>query len=43
MSTLALAFDLGGTELRGALIGRGGEVVARVSEPTMTEAGSEAV
>ncbi|RWB76138.1 MAG: ROK family protein [Mesorhizobium sp.] len=43
MSTLALAFDLGGTELRGALIGRGGEVVARVSEPTMTEAGSEVV
>ncbi|TGS17795.1 ROK family protein [Mesorhizobium sp. M2E.F.Ca.ET.209.01.1.1] len=43
MSTLALAFDLGGTELRGALIGRGGEVVARFSEPTMTEAGSEAV
>ncbi|MBZ9848136.1 ROK family protein [Mesorhizobium sp. CA14] len=43
MNTLALAFDLGGTELRGALIGRGGEVVARVSEPTMTEAGSEAV
>ncbi|TIV62189.1 ROK family protein [Mesorhizobium sp.] len=43
MSSLALAFDLGGTELRGALIGRGGEVVARVSEPTMTEAGSEAV
>ena len=43
MSTLALAFDLGGTELRGALVGRGGEVVARVSEPTMTEAGSEAV
>ncbi|MBZ9864809.1 ROK family protein [Mesorhizobium sp. CA15] len=43
MSTLALAFDLGGTELRGALIGRGGEVVARVSESTMTEAGSEAV
>ncbi|PBB16851.1 ROK family protein [Mesorhizobium sp. WSM4313] len=43
MSTLALAFDLGGTELRGALIGRGGEVVARVSEPTMTDAGSEAV
>ncbi|TIR26338.1 MAG: ROK family protein [Mesorhizobium sp.] len=43
MSTLALAFDLGGTELRGALIGRGGEVVARVSEPTMAEAGSETV
>ncbi|WP_217578027.1 ROK family protein [Mesorhizobium sp. GbtcB19] len=43
MSTLALAFDLGGTELRGALVERGGEVVARVSEPTMAEAGSEAV
>ncbi|MEI9401693.1 ROK family protein [Mesorhizobium argentiipisi] len=43
MSTLALAFDLGGTELRGALVERGGEVVARVWEPTMTEAGSEAV
>ena len=43
MSTLALAFDLGGTELRGALVERGGEVVARVSAPTLAGAGSEAV
>lgn len=43
MSTLALAFDLGGTELRGALVERSGEVVARVSEPTLAGAGSEAV
>ena len=43
MSTLALAFDLGGTELRGALVERGGEVVARVWEPTLAGAGSEAV
>ncbi|MEW6629796.1 MAG: ROK family protein [Pseudomonadota bacterium] len=43
MSTLALAFDLGGTELRGALVERGGEVVARVSEQTLAGAGSEAV
>ena len=43
MSTLALAFDLGGTELRGALVERGGDVVARVSAPTMAGAGSEAV
>ncbi|OHV89353.1 ROK family protein [Mesorhizobium sp. ORS 3428] len=43
MSTLALAFDLGGTELRGALVERSGEVIARVSEPTMAGAGSKAV
>ncbi|RAZ92566.1 ROK family protein [Mesorhizobium hawassense] len=43
MRTLALAFDLGGTELRGALVERGGDVIARVSEQTMAEAGSEAV
>ena len=43
MSTLALAFDLGGTELRGALVERGGDVVARVSAPTLAGAGSEAV
>ena len=43
MSTLALAFDLGGTELRGALVGHGGEVVAHVSEATLSGAGSEAV
>ncbi|MDX8452300.1 ROK family protein [Mesorhizobium sp. VK9D] len=43
MSTLALAFDLGGTELRGALVGRSGDVIARASEATMAGAGSEAV
>jgi glucokinase len=43
MSTLALAFDLGGTELRGALVERSGDVIARVSAPTMAGAGSEAV
>ena len=43
MSTLALAFDLGGTELRGALVEHGGDVVARVSAPTLAGAGSEAV
>ncbi|MER9927080.1 ROK family protein [Mesorhizobium sp. M0048] len=43
MSTLALAFDLGGTELRGALVERGGDVVARVSAPTLAGAGSKAV
>ncbi|TIX55362.1 MAG: ROK family protein, partial [Mesorhizobium sp.] len=43
MNTVALAFDLGGTELRGALIERGGDVVARVSAPTLAGAGSEAV
>ncbi|RWL95820.1 MAG: ROK family protein [Mesorhizobium sp.] len=43
MSTLALAFDLGGTELRSALVERSGDVVARVSEPTLAGAGSEAV
>ncbi|WP_292417744.1 ROK family protein [Mesorhizobium sp.] len=43
MSTIALAFDLGGTELRGALVERSGEVVKRVSAPTLAGAGSEAV
>ncbi|WP_245475288.1 MULTISPECIES: ROK family protein [unclassified Mesorhizobium] len=43
MSTIALAFDLGGTELRGALVERSGEVVERVSAPTLAGAGSEAV
>ncbi|MER8862280.1 ROK family protein [Mesorhizobium sp. M0751] len=43
MSTLALAFDLGGTELRGALVECSGDVIARVSAPTMAGAGSEAV
>lgn len=43
MTKLALAFDLGGTELRGALVERGGAVAARVSAPTMAGAGSEAV
>ena len=43
MTKVALAFDLGGTELRGALVGSGGRVVAHVSAPTMAGAGSEAV
>lgn len=43
MTEVALAFDLGGTELRGALVGSGGRVVAHVSAPTMAGAGSEAV
>ena len=40
---VALAFDLGGTELRGALVESGGHVVAHASAPTMAVAGSEAV
>ncbi|RWF86895.1 MAG: ROK family protein [Mesorhizobium sp.] len=43
MTRLALAFDLGGTELRGALVESGGRVVAQVSAPTMAIAGSDAV
>ncbi|RWX64477.1 ROK family protein, partial [Mesorhizobium sp. M4B.F.Ca.ET.089.01.1.1] len=43
MNTVALAFDLGGTELRGALVERSGDVIARVSAPTLAGAGSEAV
>ncbi|RWP17291.1 ROK family protein [Mesorhizobium sp.] len=43
MTRLALAFDLGGTELRGALVESDGGVVAQVSAPTMAIAGSDAV
>ncbi|MER9211188.1 ROK family protein [Mesorhizobium sp. M0663] len=43
MTKVALAFDLGGTELRGALVESGGHVIAHVSAPTMAIAGSEAV
>ncbi|TIM84340.1 MAG: ROK family protein, partial [Mesorhizobium sp.] len=43
MTRLALAFDLGGTELRGALVESGGRVVAQVSAPTMAIAGSDTV
>ncbi|RWF26766.1 MAG: ROK family protein, partial [Mesorhizobium sp.] len=43
MNTVALAFDLGGTELRGALVERSGDVIVRVSAPTLAGAGSEAV
>ncbi|MER9404106.1 ROK family protein [Mesorhizobium caraganae] len=43
MSKLALAFDLGGTALRGALVESDGSVVAHASAPTMAGAGSEAV
>ncbi|MER8778529.1 ROK family protein [Mesorhizobium sp. M0977] len=43
MTKVALAFDLGGTELRGALVERNGRVVARISAPTLAGAGSEAV
>lgn len=43
MSKLALAFDLGGTALRGALVESDGRVVAHASAPTMAGAGSEAV
>jgi glucokinase len=43
MSKLALAFDLGGTALRGALVESDGSVVVHVSAPTMAGAGSEAV
>ncbi len=43
MSKLALAFDLGGTALRGALVESGGRVVAHASAPTLAGAGSEAV
>lgn len=43
MSKLALAFDLGGTALRGALVESDGRIVAHASAPTMAGAGSEAV
>ena len=43
MSKLALAFDLGGTALRGALVESDGRIVAHASAPTLAGAGSEAV
>jgi glucokinase len=43
MTKVALAFDLGGTELRGALVERGGRILAFASASTMARAGSEAV
>ena len=43
MNKLALAFDLGGTALRGALVESDGRIVAHASAPTLAGAGSEAV
>jgi glucokinase len=43
MEEVALAFDLGGTELRGALVAAGGRVLASASLPTMAHAGPDAV
>ncbi|ESZ63035.1 ROK family protein [Mesorhizobium sp. L103C131B0] len=43
MTKLALAFDLGGTALRGALVESVGRIVAHASAPTLAGAGSEAV
>ncbi|MER8656115.1 MULTISPECIES: ROK family protein [unclassified Mesorhizobium] len=43
MTKLALAFDLGGTALRGALVESYGRIVAHASAPTLAGAGSEAV
>jgi glucokinase len=43
MAKVALAFDLGGTELRGALVESGGRILASASAPTLAQAGSEAV
>lgn len=43
MTKLALAFDLGGTALRGALVESDGRIVAHASAPTLAGAGSEAV
>ncbi|PSJ56807.1 ROK family protein [Kumtagia ephedrae] len=43
MPKVALAFDLGGTELRGALVESGGRILASASAPTLALAGSEAV
>lgn len=43
MNKIALAFDLGGTALRGALVESDGRIVAHASAPTLAGAGSEAV
>jgi len=43
MAKVALAFDLGGTELRGALVEGAGRILAFASTPTMALAGSESV
>ncbi|MER8904594.1 ROK family protein [Mesorhizobium sp. M0772] len=43
MTKLALAFDLGGTALRGALVESDGRIVAHASASTLAGAGSEAV
>ncbi|MER9409490.1 ROK family protein [Mesorhizobium sp. M0589] len=43
MNKIALAFDLGGTALRGALVESDGNIVAHASAPTLAGAGSEAV
>ncbi len=43
MANVALAFDIGGTELRGALVGRDGHVLAAASTPTLALAGPAAV
>lgn len=43
MSRIALAFDLGGTELRAALVGDGGKLLAFASMPTRARDGPNAV
>lgn len=43
MSRIALAFDLGGTELRAALVGDGGKLLAFASVPTRARDGPDAV
>ena len=43
MSRIALAFDLGGTELRAALVGDGGRLLAFASVPTRARDGPDAV
>ncbi|MBB4227204.1 ROK family protein [Rhizobium mongolense] len=43
MSRIALAFDLGGTELRAALVGDGGNLLAFASMPTLAKDGPDAV
>lgn len=43
MSDLALAIDLGGTQLRAALVGRGGKIFVRAEAETQATAGANAV
>lgn len=43
MSRIALAFDLGGTELRAALVEDGGKILAFASVPTLAKDGPDAV